>query len=131
MEGSKPVKADTVTGKEVPKATNKEDGSQTSKSTDKKPAQQHSNRASSGTQDDLVCYYKDILTDGHKDKCPKDHISVHCIQRAGRVLLISCLRRNRKCQTSFSTWISLLLMDQLYRVASGQAYPGTQTFQKL
>ena len=49
IEGSKPVEVDTVTDKEVPEATNKEDGSQTLKSTDKKPAQQHSNRASSGT----------------------------------------------------------------------------------
>ena len=49
IEGSKPVEADTITDKEVPEATNKEDGSQTSKSLDKKPAQQHSNRASSGT----------------------------------------------------------------------------------
>ena len=49
IKGSKPVEADTVADKEVPKATNKEHGSQTSKSADKKPAQQHSNRASSGT----------------------------------------------------------------------------------
>ena len=49
IEGSKPVKAETVTDKEVPKATNKEDGSQTLKSTDKKQVQRHSNRASSGT----------------------------------------------------------------------------------
>ena len=37
IEGSKPAGADTVADKEVPKATNKEDGSQTSKSTYKKP----------------------------------------------------------------------------------------------
>ena len=49
IEGSKPVKADTTADKEVPEATNKEHGGQTSKSTDKKPAQKHSNRASSGT----------------------------------------------------------------------------------
>ena len=49
MEGSKPVKADTVADKEVLEATNKEDGGQTSKSMDKKPAQKHSNRASSRT----------------------------------------------------------------------------------
>ena len=49
IEDSKPVEADTITAKEVPEATNKEDGSQASKSTDKKPAQKHSNRASSGT----------------------------------------------------------------------------------
>ena len=39
IEGLKPVEANTVTDKEVPKATNKEDGSQTLKSTDKKPVQ--------------------------------------------------------------------------------------------
>ena len=48
IEGSKPVEADTVTD-EVPEATNKEDGGQTLKSMDKKPAQKHSNRVSSGT----------------------------------------------------------------------------------
>ena len=37
IKGLKPAKADTVTDKEVPKATNKEDGGQTSKSMDKKP----------------------------------------------------------------------------------------------
>ena len=68
MEGLKPVEADTAADKEVPEATNKEDGSQTSKSTDKKPAQKHSNRASSGTRDGPVYYNRDILTDGHKDK---------------------------------------------------------------
>ena len=90
MEGSKPVKADKVTDKEAPEATNKEDGSQTSKSMDKKPAEKHSNRASSGTRDGPVCYDRDILTDGHKEKYPKDHISVHCVQGAGQVLLMSC-----------------------------------------
>ena len=49
IEGLMPVEADTIVDKEVPEATNKEDSGQTSKSTDKKPAQQHSNRASSGT----------------------------------------------------------------------------------
>ena len=49
IEGLKPVEADTIADKEVPKATNIEDGGQTSKSADKKPASQHSNRASSGT----------------------------------------------------------------------------------
>ena len=82
INGLKPVEADTVTD-EVPEATNKEGGGQTSKSTDKKPAQKHSKRASSGTQDGPVFCDRHILTDGHKDKYPKDHISVHCIQRAG------------------------------------------------
>ena len=48
IKGSKPVEADTISDKEVPEATKKEGASQTSKSTDKKPAQKHSNRASSG-----------------------------------------------------------------------------------
>ena len=82
IEDSKPVEADTITDKGVPETTNKENGSQTSKSMDKKPAQQHSNRASSGTRDGLVCYNRDILADGHKDKYPKDHISIHCVQRS-------------------------------------------------
>ena len=90
IQGSKPVEADIVTDKEVPEATNKQDGSETLKSTDKKPAQQHSNRASSGTRDGLACYNRDILADSCRDKYSKDHISVHCIQRAGRVLLMSC-----------------------------------------
>ena len=83
IEGLKPVEADTIADKEVTEATNKEDGSQTAKSTDKKPAQKHHNRVSSGTRDGPVCYNRDILTDGCKDKYPKDHISVHCVQRAG------------------------------------------------
>ena len=104
MEGSKPVKADTVADKEVPEATNKEDGSQTSKSTDKKPAQKHSNRASSGTQDGPVCYNRDIPIDGHKDKYPKDHISIHCVQGARRGLLMSCfgmLKEEQKMSNIF------------------------------
>ena len=104
IKGLKPVEADTITDKEIPEATNKEDGGQTSKSTDKKPAQQHSKRASSGTQDGPVCYNRDILTDGHKDKYPKDHISVHYIQRAGRVLLMSCfglLKEEQKMSNIF------------------------------
>ena len=43
----KPAEADIVADKDVPKATNKEDGSQTSKSIDKKPVYKCSNRASS------------------------------------------------------------------------------------
>ena len=50
IKGLKPAEADTVTDKEVPKAT-KEDGGQTLKSTDKKPVHKCSNRASSGSQD--------------------------------------------------------------------------------
>ena len=103
IEGSKPVEADTVAD-EVPEATNKKDGSQTLKSMDKKPAQKHSNRASSETQDGPVCYSWDILTDGHKDKYPKDHISIHCVQRGGRVLLISCfgmLKKEKKMSNIF------------------------------
>ena len=120
IKGLKPVKADTITDKEVPEATNKEDGGQTSKSMDKKPAQQHSNRASSGTQDGPVCYDRYILTDGHKDKYPKDHISIHCIQRAGSVLLMSCfgmLKEEQKMSNIF--------------FHTGMVHPGIQTHQKL
>ena len=104
IKGSKPVEADIIADKEVPEATNKKDGSQTSKSMDRKPAQQHSNRASSGTQDGPVCYNRDILADGHKDKYPKENISIHCIQRASRVLLMSCfcmLKEEQKMSNIF------------------------------
>ena len=46
-------------------------------------------------------------------------------------IVLACLRKNRKCQTSSSTLMSLLLMDQLCRVVSGQVYLCTQTHQKL
>ena len=49
IKGSKPAEADTVTDKEVLKATDKEDDGQTSKSMDKKPVHKCSNRASSGS----------------------------------------------------------------------------------
>ena len=115
IKGSKPVEADTVTDKEVPEATNKEGGSQTSKSTDKKQAQKHSNRASSGTRDGPVCYDRDILTDGHKDKYPKDHISVHCIQWAGRVLLMSCFGMHKEEQkmSNIFSYMEVTLVDGL------------------
>ena len=105
IKGSQPVEADTIADKEVPKATNKEDGSQTSKSMDKKPVQQHSNRASSGTQDGPVCYNQDILS----DSC-KDHISVHCVHRAGRVLM-SCfdmLKEKQKMLNIFHMDVTLV-----------------------
>ena len=70
IKGLKPSEAISIADKEVPKATNKEDGGQISKSVDKNPAQQHSSKASSGTQDSLVCYDQDILADSHKDKYP-------------------------------------------------------------
>ena len=88
MEGSKPVDADTLANNEGQEATNKEDGSQTLKPADKKSVQKGSNRASSGCRDGPVSYDKDILADGQKNKYPRDHISVHCVQRAGRVLLM-------------------------------------------
>ena len=43
IEGSKPVGADTLADNEVQEVTNKEDGGQTSKPTDKKPVQKCSN----------------------------------------------------------------------------------------
>ena len=103
-KGPKSVAADTVADKEVPEATKKEDGGQSSKSTDKKPTQKHSNRVSSGTQDGPVCYDRDILADGCKDKYPKDHISIHCVQRAGRVFFMSCfgmLKEEQKMSNIF------------------------------
>ena len=77
------MEAISTTEKEAPKTTSKKDGGQTSKSVDKNPAQQHRNKASSGTWDGPVCYDQGILPEGHKDKYLKDHISVHCVQQAG------------------------------------------------
>ena len=87
-EGLKLTGTDTLSDNEGQEATNKEDDGRTLKHVDKKPVQKHSNRASSGSQDGPVCYDKDILTKGRKDKYPKDHISVHCMKWASRVLLI-------------------------------------------
>ena len=86
-EGLNLAGAYTLPNNEGQEVTNKEDG-KTLKPTNKKPVQKCSNRASSGSQDGPVCYDKDILTRGRKDKYPNDHISVHCIQWAGRVLLM-------------------------------------------
>ena len=94
----KPTEAVPLADKEVPKTTNKEDGGWTLKSVDKNPSQQHSNKASSGTQDSPVCYSQDVLTDDCKDKYPEDHISMHCVQRTGRVLLMSCFDMLREKQ---------------------------------
>ena len=90
VESSKPVGAVSAADKEVQKATNKSSGSQASKSVDKNPTHLHSNKALSGTRDGPVCYDQSILAEGRKDLYPKDHISVHCVQWAGSVLLMSC-----------------------------------------
>ena len=90
VESSKPVGAVSPADKEVQKATNKSSGGQTSKSADKTPTGQPSNKASSGARDRPICYDQSILTEGCRDKYPKDHISVHCVQQVGRVLLMSC-----------------------------------------
>ena len=90
FESSKLVGALSAADKEVQKATNKSCGSQTSKSVDKNPTHQPSNKALSGTRDGPICYNQSILAEGHKAKYLKDHISVHCIQWAGCVLLMSC-----------------------------------------
>ena len=88
IEGLKPAGADTLADQEGQEATNKEDDGQTSKPQDKKPVQKHSNRASSGSRDGPVSSDKDILARGQKNKYPKDRVSIHCIQRADRVLLM-------------------------------------------
>ena len=87
-EGLNLAGPDTLPNNEGQEATNKEDDGKILKPTDKKPVQKHSNRASSGSRDGLVCYNKDVVARGQKDKYPKNHISVHCIQWAGRVLLM-------------------------------------------
>ena len=89
-ESSGPVKAISVVDREVQKTTDKSDGGQTSKSVGKNPVCQHSDKALSGTQNGPVSYDQNFLTEGHKDKYPKDHISVHCVQWAGQIFLMSC-----------------------------------------
>ena len=74
---------------ETQEESNKEDGGQTAKPDDKKPVQKHGTWPSSGSRDGPVSLDRDILAKGKKTKYPKDHISIHCIQRAGRVLLMS------------------------------------------
>ena len=54
--------------------------------------------------DGPVSYDKDVLAKGQKAKYPKDHISVHCVQRASRVLLMSCfgmLQEDQKMSNIF------------------------------
>ena len=112
IEGLKPVGADTLAHNEGQEVTNKEDGNQTLKPTDKKPVQKHSNQASSGSWDGPVSYNMGILTKGQKNKYPKDHISVHCFQRAGRVLLMHTFNMPQDSQKMldiyFHTDISLV-----------------------
>ena len=85
-----PVEAISVIDREVQKTTDKSDGGQTSKSAGKNLTCQHSGKASSATRDRPVSYDRNFLTEGCKDKYLKDHIYLHCVQQAGRVLLISC-----------------------------------------
>ena len=89
IENSKPTGDDTLPDNEGQEETNKEDGDQTAKPGDKKPVQKHGNWASSRSRDGSVSYDKDILTKGQRTKYSKDHISIHCIQRATKVLLMS------------------------------------------
>ena len=56
VESSKPVRAISAADKEVQKATNKSSGGQASKSADRNPTGQPSNKASSGTRDGPVSY---------------------------------------------------------------------------
>ena len=88
MEVSKAAGADTLTDNEGQEETNKEDDGQTLKPADKKPVWKGSNRTSPGSWDGPVSYDKDVLAKGRKTKYPKDHMSVNCVQRAGRVLLM-------------------------------------------
>ena len=56
VKSLKPVGATSAAEKEVQKATNKSGDGQTSKSADKNPTGQPSNKALSGTRDGPVCY---------------------------------------------------------------------------
>ena len=80
VENSKPVGAVSTEDKEVQKAANKSGGGQTSKSVDKNPTGQPSNKASYGTRDGPVCYEQSILAEGSRDKYPKDRIPMYCVQ---------------------------------------------------
>ena len=116
----------------------KSDGGKTSKSAGKSQACQHSDKALSGTRDRPVCYDQNFLTGGCKDKYPKDHISVHCVQQAGKVLLMSCLdvlpEGQKMLNIFFHTDVTLTdgstLLGGEWQVI-GQVYFGILTCQKL
>ena len=135
VEGLKLVHADTLTNNEGQEVTNKEDGGQTSKPADKKPVQKCSNRALSGSQDGPVSYNKDVLSDGQKNKYPKDHISVHCVQRAGRRVLLMCsfdMLKDSLKMSDIYFHTDVTLTDGLTLQADeSQVYPGTLTHLKL
>ena len=98
-------------------------GWQTAKPFGKKPVQKCGNWASSGSQDGPVSYDKDVLAAGHKTKYSRDHISIHCIQRAGRVLLMSSfgmLRDGQKMSNIFFH-MEINLVDSL--ILQGGEYP--------
>ena len=90
VKSSKPVGVTSATGKKVQKVADKSGGSQTLKSVDKNPTGQPSNKALSGMRDGPVCYDRSTCAKGCRDKYPKDHISVHCVQWASCILLLSC-----------------------------------------
>ena len=114
--------------------TNKEDGDQTAKPGDKKPVQKHGNQVSYGSQDGPVSYDKDVLAAGQKTKYPKDQISIHCIQRAGRVLLMSSFGMLRDGQRMsnifFHTNVTLVDVSilQAGEWPSAPWYPNTPTW---
>ena len=64
IKTSKSAGDDTLPDNEGQEGTNKEDGNQTAKPVGKKPVQKYGNQASSGSQDGLVSFDKDILTTG-------------------------------------------------------------------
>ena len=77
---SKPEGAVSAADEEVQKTSDKSGGGHISKSADKNMTHHCSNKSSSGTRDGPVCYDQSILTEGCKDKCLQDHISVYCVQ---------------------------------------------------
>ena len=74
-----------------------------------------SNQASSGSQDGPVSYDKDVLTKGQKNKYPKDHISIHCVQRAGRGLLMHSFNMLKDSQkmSDINFYTDVTLVDGL------------------
>ena len=88
---------------------NKKDDDQT---TDKKPAQKHGDQGPAGFRDSPISHDPKVLAEGQRRKYLQDHISVHCAQRAGRVLLLSwfgMLAENTKMsKIFFDTGVTLI-----------------------
>ena len=134
MEGLKPTGADTLADNESQEETNKEDDGQTSKPANKKPAQKHSNWASSGSQDGPFSYDKMFSPRVKRPSIPRTTFPFTSFREPVgyfSCVLVICSKIARRCQTSISTPMLFWSMDPLCRVVSDQVYPGTLTHPKL